>query len=141
MPDPLSPNERSLRMSKVRSRGNRSTELRVEAALHQNSISNWEKHPKQVVGTPDFFFPHESLAVFVNGCFWHGCERCSRNMPINRREFWTAKLDQNKRRDRRVRRQLRQMGIRTITIWEHSLKTNLWIGRISRALQKPSSHY
>jgi DNA mismatch endonuclease, patch repair protein len=132
--DPLSKSKRSAQMSKVRSRGNQSTEVRVESALRGNSIVGWKKHPKGIAGTPDFFFPKAKLAVFVNGCFWHGCPKCSRNIPMNRREFWLAKLEQNVRRDRRVLRQLRRLGFRTLTVWEHSLGTERWLSRIRRVL-------
>src|ERR1700733_9801864 len=98
--DRLSESSRSAHMSKIRSKGNQSTELRVGTALRGISLVGWEKHPKGIVGTPDFFFPDAKLAVFVNGCFWHGCPRCSRNVPQNRRDFWLAKLEQNRRRDR-----------------------------------------
>jgi DNA mismatch endonuclease (patch repair protein) len=132
--DHLSSRKRSAHMSKIHSEGNQSTELRVESALRENSIGGWEKHPKGIVGTPDFFFQRAKLAVFVNGCFWHGCPKCARNVPQNRRDFWLAKLEQNRRRDRRVLRQLRRLGFRTLTVWEHSLNTDLWLGRIRRAL-------
>lgn len=132
--DPLSKSRRSAQMSKIRSKGNQSTEIRVESALRGLLITGWEKHPRGVIGTPDFFFPDAKLAVFVNGCFWHGCRKCSRNLPQRRREFWLAKLEQNMRRDRRVLRQLRRLGFRTVTVWEHSLRTDHWLGRIRRAL-------
>jgi DNA mismatch endonuclease, patch repair protein len=132
--DHLSESNRSAHMSKIRSKGNQSTELRVETAMRGISLAGWEKHPKEIVGTPDFFFPRAKLAVFVNGCFWHGCAKCCRNVPQNRREFWLAKLEQNRKRDRRVLRQLRRLGFRTVTVWEHSLKTDHWLSRICRAL-------
>jgi DNA mismatch endonuclease (patch repair protein) len=132
--DPLSESKRSAQMSRIRSKGNQSTEIRVESALRGLGITGWEKHPKGIVGTPDFFFPRAKLAVFVNGCFWHGCRKCSRNVPRNRRAFWLAKLEQNMRRDGRVRRELRRSGYRTVTIWEHSLGADRWLGRVRRVL-------
>jgi DNA mismatch endonuclease (patch repair protein) len=132
--DRLSKSERSAHMSKIGSKGNRSTEFQVESTLRAQSISGWCKHPNGIVGTPDFFFASAKLAVFVNGCFWHGCRKCSRNVPKKRRAFWIAKLEQNVRRDRRVLRQLRRLGYRTVTVWEHSLGTERWLGRIRRVL-------
>lgn len=133
--DQLSRSERSIHMAKIRSKGNRSTELFVESVLRQCKITGWKKHPANIVGTPDFFFPKAKLAVFVNGCFWHGCRRCARNIPQNRREFWIAKLEQNRRRDVRVLRQLRRMGIHAVTVWEHALRNDRWINRIITALE------
>jgi DNA mismatch endonuclease, patch repair protein len=128
--DPLRPLERSALMAKVRSTGNRSTEIAVEQALRTRRISGWRKQSKEIDGTPDFFFPGAKLAIFVHGCFWHGCEKCARNTPRNRRAFWTEKIQQNRRRDARVLRQLRQTGFRTMTIWEHSLRGERWFARL-----------
>lgn len=132
--DKLTQRERSNLMAKVRSTGNRSTEIAVEKTLQNHGIAGWQKHPK-IFGTPDFFFPKARLAIFVNGCFWHGCERCKRNSPKNRRSFWLAKIQQNRRRDARVLRQLRRSGFRTLTIWEHSLTTDGWLGRLLRRIK------
>ena len=132
--DKLTQRERSALMATVRSTGNRSTEIVVERTFQNHAIAGWQKHPKEIIGTPDFFFPKARLAVFVNGCFWHGCEKCKRNIPNNRRSFWLAKIQQNRRRDARVLRQLRRSGFRTLTIWEHSLATDRWLGRLLRTI-------
>lgn len=132
--DPLSALERSARMALVRSRGNRSTELVVEKALRAARISGWRKHDDKVAGTPDFYFWRERLAVFVHGCFWHGCERCGRRIPFSRRAFWSAKLMQNRRRDARTRRQLSRNGVRTMRVWEHELRNLAWLDRLKRRL-------
>jgi DNA mismatch endonuclease, patch repair protein len=132
--DPLLPKQRSALMAKVRSTGNRSTEVAVEKVLRTQGIRGWRKHPKQIHGTPDFFFPGAKLAIFVNGCFWHGCERCSRNVPRNRRAFWVEKIRQNRRRDLRVLRQLCRSGFRTMTIWEHSVSDERWFARLLNML-------
>lgn len=132
--DKLTQHERSALMARVRSTGNHSTEIVVERTFQTHGIAGWRKHPKEIIGTPDFFFPRVRLAVFVNGCFWHGCEKCKRNIPNNRRSFWLAKIQQNRRRDARVLRQLRRSGFRTLTIWEHSLATDGWLSRLLRAI-------
>ena len=134
--DPLSKTERSAHMAKVRGKGNRSTEGRVELALLEAGIGGWEKHPKEIVGKPDFFFPRLRLAVFVDGCFWHGCPVCKRRIPASRPEFWRAKIDQNRRRDNRQQRKLRQQGYHVMRIWEHDLKRNTWLKRLRTMLRK-----
>lgn len=133
--DRLTQHERSALMAKVRSTGNRSTEIAVERTFQNHAITGWQKHPNEVIGTPDFFFPKKKLAVFVNGCFWHGCEKCKRKTPKNRRSFWLAKIQQNRRRDAKVLRQLRRSGFRTLTIWEHSLATDRWLDRLLKAIR------
>lgn len=133
--DPLSPAERSARMSKVRSKSNRSTEVRVAACLAANGIRGWERNAKRVVGCPDFCFADSRVALFVDGCFWHGCPTCDRRMPRARRAFWHAKIAANQRRDRRVARRLRAEGYRVVRVWEHALRKDAWLGRVRRAIQ------
>lgn len=69
-------------------------------------------------GRPDFVLADVRLAVFVHGCFWHLCPRHYRPVDPARLD-WAAKMDRNRRRDVRVRRQLRRMGWRTMVVWEH----------------------
>jgi DNA mismatch endonuclease (patch repair protein) len=63
--------ERSRLMGRIRSRGNLSTEQSFRLALVRARIRGWVLHPKIIFGTPDFYFPEERLAVFIDGCFWH----------------------------------------------------------------------
>ena len=72
-------------------------------------------------GKPDFVFSKLKTAVFVDGCFWHGCPRHA-TKPKTRAAFWAAKLNGNRARDRKVNRLLRAKGWRVIRIWEHELK-------------------
>lgn len=133
MADTLTKNERSERMRRVGGKGNRSTELLVENLLIANRLGGWVKHPKEILGKPDFYFPRARLAVFVDGCFWHMCPSCAR-LPKSRRGFWYKKIDENRRRDNRVRRRLRALGYSTIRIWEHDLRKLTWLGRLRRKL-------
>lgn len=132
--DSLSEAERSIRMSKVRSSGNRSTELAVEDALRAACIRGWRKHPKDIPGRPDFYFAKHKLALFVDGCFWHACPRCARRTPVSRAEFWSAKIDSNRRRDTRVRRLLVRRGFCTMRVWEHQLRDISWLRRLMSRL-------
>jgi DNA mismatch endonuclease (patch repair protein) len=120
-------------MSLVRGTGNKSTELRAEQFLIENNIVGWMKHPKGMMGKPDFYFPEHKLAVFIDGCFWHACPTC-RRMPKSRTDFWHTKIDENRRRDNRVRRKLRNIGYRTMRVWEHELKRDSWIKRLRSRL-------
>ncbi len=134
--DPLSTAERSARMAKVRGTGNKSIEELVEAALFENGIVGWEKHPKGIVGKPDFYFPAEHVAIFVDGCFWHACPVCNRNVPTARGEFWRNKIDENRRRDNRQRRLLRRQGYHVIRVWEHQLRADTWLKRLQAMLRR-----
>jgi DNA mismatch endonuclease (patch repair protein) len=133
--DTLSREERSERMSRVRHRGNRSTEGRVEAELIERGIMGWVKHPKDIPGKPDFYFPEHRLAVFVDGCFWHACPTCGR-LPKSRVEFWGKKIDDNRRRDNRTRRALRRGEYHVMRIWEHELRQLRWLARLRGMLTR-----
>jgi DNA mismatch endonuclease (patch repair protein) len=130
MTDPLSPEERSERMSRVRSTGNKSTEERAAEMLDTAGIVGWERQPKGVPGRPDFYFPETRLMVFVDGCFWHACPVCKRRNPTNRAEFWREKIDANRRRDNRQRRKLRAEGYHVMRVWEHEVKKDAWVKRL-----------
>jgi len=108
-------------MRAVRSRGNRSTEKRLRGALVRTGLRGWIMHPRDIPGTPDFFFPRQGVAVFIDGCFWHGCPRCG-HIPKTNRAYWQGRIQLNQRRDRRNRRRLRNHGIRAIRFWEHELR-------------------
>ena len=122
--DTVDKNTRSRMMSRVRSKGNKSTERRLRAALIQAAISGWRLHPKHIEGKPDFFFPQDRLVVFVDGCFWHGCAVCGRQSK-SRTEFWNKKREQNRARDDRVNEVLRNGGFNVLRVWEHELKDDL----------------
>lgn len=134
MTDSLTKAERSRLMARVRGTGNRSTEGVVEATLRSEKIWGWRKHPKNIIGNPDFYFELYKLAIFVDGCFWHACPKCGR-IPKSNVEFWTAKIDQNRRRDNRTRRQMRILGYRVVRIWEHDVRGARWVGRVRRIIR------
>lgn len=136
--DRLTPDERSIRMSLVRSKHNRSTEWRMRSALMRAGISGWGIHPRALSGRPDFFFQNARLVVFVDGCFWHQCPYCKRRPPATNRVYWQKKLLVNARRAKRVNARLRSEGFQVIRIWEHRLRSPSGlsgaISRIRRAL-------
>jgi DNA mismatch endonuclease (patch repair protein) len=117
---------RSKTMSSIRGKGNKTTEVALKMALVRARIRGWRLHDPALIGKPDFYFPAERLAIFVDGCFWHGCSRCG-HTPKTRSTFWIAKFERNQSRDKRANRTLRSQGIRVIRIWEHMLKSNAGI--------------
>lgn len=106
-------------MSRIRSQGNAATELRFIRLLKDSGITGWRRKQK-VFGKPDFIFQKLKLAVFVDGCFWHGCPRCYRE-PKSNRAFWRQKITANQKRALVVNRALWQTGWRVLRIWEHEL--------------------
>ena len=120
MPDIFSKRKHSAVMSLIRSRGNTATELRLVAVFRRHRITGWRRGSK-LVGKPDFVFPKLKLAVFVDGCFWHGCPKHG-TKPRQNAQFWREKIARNRARDRLVNRTLRALGWRVLRIWEHELR-------------------
>ena len=118
--DVFSPRERSRIMSRIRSRGNASTELRLVELFRAHKITGWRRNQK-ILGKPDFIFRQQRLAIFVDGCFWHGCPRCYRR-PRSNLKYWDRKVLRNRERDRAVTRRLKRLGWRVLRIWAHQLK-------------------
>lgn len=124
-------------MARVRSTGNRTTEWRLRGALIKYGVSGWRLNSRELPGRPDFVFREAKVAVFVDGCFWHGCPSCGR-LPKTRQAFWRTKIAANVLRDKRDNRKLRQLGWTVVRIWEHELKsrdTKRCISRIRRLLE------
>lgn len=124
MADILSKTQRSSLMSRIRGRENKGTEMVLLSLLRKNRITGWRRHVR-LPGTPDFALHAHKLAIFVDGCFWHGCARCTkaRNItPSTNRKYWADKIVANRKRDRRADRNLREDGWRVMRIWEHALK-------------------
>src|ERR1051325_231541 len=135
MADVFAPAKRSAVMSRIRSRGNRDTELRMIALFRTHRITGWRRGAP-LPGRPDFIFRAEKVAVFVDGCFWHRCPRHGR-LPSSRTEYWAPKLARNVQRDRAVMRALCASGWTVLRIWECSLarsRVARTIGRIARIL-------
>jgi len=115
--DTLSANERSALMAKVRNR-NTEPEIRVRRAAHSIGL-RFRLHRRDLPGSPDLVFPKHRVTIFVHGCFWHqhpGCKRAS--VPKSRTDFWIAKLEQNRARDKAAIAALKILGWRPIVIWE-----------------------
>ena len=119
MADVFTKAKRSAVMSRIRGHGNKDTELALIKLFRQHGITGWRRNQK-VFGKPDFLFRRNRLALFVDGCFWHGCPKHCK-IPTGNRVFWEKKFAANKTRDRRVNRELRKLGWRVIRIWEHDL--------------------
>ena|ERR1700733_11533216 len=119
MKDKLTKRERSQLMAKVRGHGNKSTELALAKFFRKNKITGWRRNQK-LFGKPDFVFRQMRLAVFVDGCFWHGCPKHG-TQPVGNRSFWKKKFARNQARDKLVNRGLRRANWWIFRIWEHDL--------------------
>ena len=107
-------------MARVRGVENKTTEQRLKALLRAARLTGWRRH-QSLPGKPDFVWYAVKLAVFVDGCFWHGHD-CGRNVtPRTNVNAWREKINRNRARDRRVDRALRRNGWRVVRIWECAL--------------------
>jgi DNA mismatch endonuclease (patch repair protein) len=93
--DTVGKRKRSEIMANGRSRGNASTELKALKIMRQNGIKGWRRH-FPIFDRPDFAFPKTRIALFIDGCFWHGCPRCYR-APKSSCDYWRQKITRNKK--------------------------------------------
>lgn len=115
---PSSP-EASKRLAKVRQAGT-SAEMRLRRVLHSRGLRyrvgvTLIRRPRRVV---DIVFRPKKVAVFVDGCFWHGCPEHGTSSKSNA-DFWREKIETNKRRDADTDRRLLEAGWTVIRVWEH----------------------
>ncbi len=120
MADTFSVEKRSEIMRKVKSNHNKSTELKLIQYFKENRICGWRRNFK-LYGKPDFVFPKQRLAIFVDGCFWHG-HNCRNTKPKDNAGYWESKINRNKNRDVQVTETLTNKNWTVIRIWECELK-------------------
>lgn len=111
--------EASPRMSRQRSRDT-AAELAVRRELFRLGL-RYRVHRRPLANlrrVADVVFPTERVAVFVDGCFWHGCPD-HRTHPQRNAEFWRAKIDGNIARDKDTDAQLLKADWVSVRIWEH----------------------
>ena len=137
MPDMFPPEKRREIMARIRSFGMRPERRLGELLREELPGEEIVERPPGLPGRPDFYLPRLRLAVFADGCFFHGCPRHLR-MPASNQDYWRRKIQRNRERDRRTRRELRRLGIRVVRVWEHELKGSAAAARrkIRRALRR-----
>jgi DNA mismatch endonuclease, patch repair protein len=134
--DKLTPAERSAHMARIK-RSNTKPELFVRGLLHRLGY-RFRIQLKGVPGRPDVAFPGRRKAIFIHGCFWHAHENCSvSRVPKTRTEFWKAKFDRNRERDRRLERAAREAGWDCLTIWECEIGDERKVAKQLRACLGP----
>jgi len=129
--------KRSRTMSAIKGKNNSSTERLLRMALVRAGIRGWVTHVN-LPGKPDIYFPKKRIAVFLDGCFWHGCQRCG-HIPKTNSLFWSTKIKRNRQRDQRNARLLRGQGIRVVRAWEHALKRPRGLAHVLNRITQLSS--
>lgn len=115
--DNLTPAARSTLMAAVKHK-NTKPEMIVRRALHALGY-RYRLHRRDLPGSPDIVLPKYRALILVHGCFWHQHEGCNRNkMPSTHTEYWLPKLTRNKERDAENLSKLKDLGWRTLVLWE-----------------------
>lgn len=120
MADTFTKPQRSAIMRAVKAQGNQSTEMKLIALFRARRITGWRRNYK-LPGRPDFVFPNQRVALFADGCFWHG-HTCRNVTPAANAEYWKQKIKRNRARDKSVTRALTQKGWRVVRLWECQIK-------------------
>lgn len=136
MTDIVPTEKRSEMMAGIRGKDTK-PEMRVRKALFAGGY-RYRLHRKDLPGTPDIVLPGRRVAIFVNGCFWHGHSGCSlAKVPGTRTEFWREKFESNRQRDRVAAEALRVAGWRVLVVWECFTRRC----KTEDALMQPLTHW
>ena len=121
MPDILTPIQRHSCMSRIRGKDTK-PEIRVRKGLHRRGF-RFRLQDRRLPGRPDITLPKYSVAIMVNGCFWHG-HKGGRyaTKPRTNPEFWETKIERNRHRDEVTTAHLEALGWTVITVWECELR-------------------
>lgn len=134
MSDTVTAAVRSRIMRSVR-RFDTKPEVLLRKAVHRCGF-RYRVHRADLPGTPDFTLPRYRLAVFVNGCFWHRHQGCSKaTFPKTRKEWWEDKFRANVERDERNYRELKAMGWRVFIAWQCEIERDLK-GTVARLIKR-----
>lgn len=123
--DVMTPAQR--RRAMQANRGRTKPERRFAAAIWRTGLrfltadGYRKRFGRKLLGSPDLIFTRRRVAVFVDGCFWHGCSKCH-EFANSLNVKWQAKIAGNADRDRRVTRELQDDGWTVIRVWEHELQ-------------------
>lgn len=110
-------------------------EIIVRKFLHSLGY-RYRLHVGHLPGKPDIVLPKYKTIIFVNGCFWHGHQGCKHFvMPKSRRNYWVPKIQNNIKRDKLYKKELRRQGWKVHTVWECQLRK----GKATKSLQKLAS--
>lgn len=121
MADSLSKERRSWNMSRIKGKDTR-IEVQVRSYLFSKGY-RFRKNDKRYPGKPDIVLPKYNLVIFINGCFWHHHEGCSKaTIPKTRTDFWLEKFEKNVKNDKKNIDLLTQMGWRVLVLWECELE-------------------
>ncbi len=117
MSDTVSEKKRSEIMKANKPKGNKSTELKLIQLFKKLNMKGWRRNYQILGSKPDFIFPKKRIAIFADGCFWHG-HNCRNLTPKQNSEYWQKKIENNRIRDKQINERLERKGWKVIRVWE-----------------------
>jgi len=126
--DKRSPVPKNEAVSKIMSHikgTNTKPEILLRKTLFNNGIRGYRVNYSKLSGKPDIVFTRKKVAIFVNGCYWHGCNVCGWKAPKHNREYWVTKINKTRKRDEDKKEKLEELGYSVIVVWEHELKKDV----------------
>jgi DNA mismatch endonuclease (patch repair protein) len=129
--DNISKEKRSKIMSSIHSKDTK-PEITLRDALSAKGLKFETNYGSEKI---DIAFPTDKLAIFIDGCFWHGCPIHSHKIGTNE-AYWQAKLQKNKERDKIKTAKLKSEGWIVLRFWEHELTDiDTVVSKIQKSLQ------
>ncbi len=122
MTDHVSAETRSKIMRAVKSKKT-GLEEKIAANLRKRGI-HMRRNVNSLFGKPDFALKGKKVVVFIDSCFWHGCESHS-HLPKSNIEFWSRKIKRNRQRDSAVNEYYKSVGWKILRFWQHDIKANI----------------
>jgi DNA mismatch endonuclease (patch repair protein) len=111
-------------MSKIRSK-NTLPEILIRKTLWRMGY-RYRLHYKLLPGKPDIVIKKYKIVIFVHGCFWHRHKNCiEASRPKTNSEYWETKINNNVKRDKKHKREIKKLGWEVITIWECNIKKDI----------------
>lgn len=121
MPDKISKEKRSWDMAQIKDKDT-SIEVKVRKYLYHKGF-RYRKNVKELPGKPDIYLSKYNTVIFVNGCFWHHHYNCKLSyIPKSKTDYWIKKFNRNIENDLKHEKELKQLGIKVITVWECEIK-------------------
>lgn len=115
----------SYKMSRVRAKGSEIEKI-MGSALWSHGLRGYRKNQKEVLGTPDFCWKRQKIAIFCDSSFWHGFNWSEEKKKIKvRKDFWYKKIEDNIRRDEVITLRLRQDGWKVFRFWDFEIKKDV----------------
>jgi len=124
-PSPKAESPTTTKVMKANKAKDTKPELALRKYLRESGFGGYRLNWKKAPGRPDICYPGKKIAIFVHGCFWHRCPKCTKTSPKTNAEFWNKKFELNIARDIRKREALEALGWKVLEFWECDIKKDI----------------